>query len=141
MQVPPLTGILETALYVQDLPRSREFYERVLGAECYLHDDRMCALGIPGHGVLLLFRCHASAEPSSTPAGVIPSHDGGGTLHVAFAIPSDSLPQWESHMEAQSIGIESRIAWPRGGTSLYFRDPDGHSVEIATPGLWPNYDQ
>jgi catechol 2,3-dioxygenase-like lactoylglutathione lyase family enzyme len=36
------------------------------------------------------------------------------------------------------IAIESRITWARGGTSLYFRDPDGHSLEVATPGLWPN---
>ena len=34
--------------------------------------------------------------------------------------------------------VESRIGWLRGGTSLYFRDPDGHSLEVATPGLWPN---
>jgi catechol 2,3-dioxygenase-like lactoylglutathione lyase family enzyme len=31
------------------------------------------------------------------------------------------------------------MAWPRGGTSLYFRDPDGHLVELATPGLWSIY--
>ena len=27
----------------------------------------------------------------------------------------------------------------RGGSSLYVRDPDGRSVELATPGIWPNY--
>ena len=26
-----------------------------------------------------------------------------------------------------------------GGESLYFRDPDGHLLELVTPGLWPNY--
>jgi catechol 2,3-dioxygenase-like lactoylglutathione lyase family enzyme len=35
--------------------------------------------------------------------------------------------------------VESRIHWARGGTSLYFRDPDGNSLEVATPGLWPNH--
>jgi catechol 2,3-dioxygenase-like lactoylglutathione lyase family enzyme len=31
------------------------------------------------------------------------------------------------------------VGWPRGGRSVYFRDPDGHSVELATPGLWETY--
>jgi len=99
----------------------------------------MVAMGVPGGGVLLLFRKGGSAEPSETPFGTIPAHDGDGRLHLAFAIPRGELDRWESHLAAQGIEIESRITWARGGTSLYFRDPDGNSVEVATPGLWPNY--
>jgi catechol 2,3-dioxygenase-like lactoylglutathione lyase family enzyme len=124
---PLVVGILESALYVSDLQNSRQFYERLMGFECFMHDERMCALGVPGRGVLLLFARHGSSEPSVTPVGTIPAHDGSGTQHLAFAISSNDLS-----------AIESRITWPRGGTSLYFRDPDGHSVEVATPGLWPN---
>jgi catechol 2,3-dioxygenase-like lactoylglutathione lyase family enzyme len=135
---PAVAGILETALYVADLDRSRDFYQRLMGFDCYLSDARMCALGVPGRGVLLLFRRHASKEPSHTPAGTIPAHDGMGVLHLAFAIPAGTLPAWETHLQAQGIEVESRVTWARGGTSLYFRDPDGHSVEVATPGVWPN---
>jgi catechol 2,3-dioxygenase-like lactoylglutathione lyase family enzyme len=137
--VPRLSHILETALYVADLDISGAFYQRILGGEPFLRDARMCALGLAGGGVLLLFVRGGSAEPSTTPAGTIPAHDGHGTLHVAFAIPKGELAAWEAHLAAQDVPIESRIAWPRGGTSLYFRDPDGHSVEVATPGLWPNF--
>jgi catechol 2,3-dioxygenase-like lactoylglutathione lyase family enzyme len=137
--VPRLGNILETALYVTDLDRSKAFYERALGFEIFLHDHRMCAMGVPGGGVLLLFRVGGSAEPSTTPSGTIPAHDGAGTLHLAFAMPAGELESWVWHLEAQGIEIESRITWPKGGTSLYFRDPDHHSVEIATPGLWPNF--
>ena len=136
---PRVSGILESALYVGDLDVSRDFYQRVLGFEVFLHDDRMCALGVPGSGVLLLFRRGGSADPSETPQGTIPAHDGQGTLHVAFAIPRNELDAWTAHLAAQSVPVESRITWPRGGTSLYFRDPDQHSVEVATPGLWPNW--
>lgn len=137
--VPRLSHILETALYVADLDISGAFYQRILGGEPFLRDARMCALGLAGGGVLLLFVRGGSAEPSTTPAGTIPAHDGHGTLHVAFAIPKGELAAWEAHLAAQDVPIESRITWPRGGTSLYFRDPDGHSVEVATPGLWPNF--
>jgi catechol-2,3-dioxygenase len=137
--VPRLSHILETALYVADLDISGAFYQRILGGEPFLRDQRMCALGLPGAGVLLLFARGGSAEPSATPAGLIPAHDGLGTLHVAFAIPRGELAAWETHLAAQNVPIESRITWPRGGTSLYFRDPDGHSVEVATAGLWPNF--
>jgi catechol 2,3-dioxygenase-like lactoylglutathione lyase family enzyme len=136
---PRISHILETALYVADLDVSAGFYRRVLAGEAFLRDQRMCALGLPGGGVLLLFVRGGSATPSDTPVGTIPAHDGGGTLHLAFAIPRGELAAWEAHLTAQDVAIESRITWPRGGTSLYFRDPDGHSVEVATPGLWPNF--
>jgi catechol 2,3-dioxygenase-like lactoylglutathione lyase family enzyme len=136
---PRISHILETALYVADLDVSGGFYRRILGGEEFLRDQRMCALGLPGGGVLLLFVRGGSATPSETPAGRIPAHDGGGTLHVAFAIPRGELAAWEAHLAAHHVELESRITWSRGGTSLYFRDPDGHSVEVATPGLWPNF--
>jgi catechol 2,3-dioxygenase-like lactoylglutathione lyase family enzyme len=135
---PLVVGILESALYVSDLQNSRQFYERLMGFECFMHDERMCALGVPGRGVLLLFARHGSSEPSVTPVGTIPAHDGSGTQHLAFAISSNDLSVWDAHLASENVAIESRITWPRGGTSLYFRDPDGHSVEVATPGLWPN---
>jgi catechol 2,3-dioxygenase-like lactoylglutathione lyase family enzyme len=89
--------------------------------------------------VLLLFRRGGSAQPSETPVGTIPPHDGQGTLHLAFAIPHAELAAWQAHLAAHGVAVESRITWARGGTSLYMRDPDGHSLEVATPGLWPNY--
>jgi len=135
---PGIVRILETALYVADLQISRAFYQGLMGFDCFMHDERMCALGVPGGGVLLLFRRHGSAQPSRTPFGVIPQHDGLGVQHLAFAIRGEDLESWEAHLLAQDIAVESRITWPRGGTSLYFRDPDGHSLEVATPGLWPN---
>lgn len=136
---PRLGHVLETALYVSDLTISQAFYARVMGFETFLHDERMCAMGVAGAAVLLLFRRGGSAQPSMTPAGTIPAHDGSGTLHVAFAIPIGELETWTTHLAKQSVEIESRITWPKGGTSLYFRDPDNHSVEVATPGLWPNF--
>jgi catechol 2,3-dioxygenase-like lactoylglutathione lyase family enzyme len=46
------------------------------------------------------------------------------------------LAAWEERLAQNAIAIESRISWPRGGHSIYFRDPDGHLVELITPGCW-----
>ena len=135
---PRISKILETSLYVEDLQTSRMFYERIFSFMTMFQDDRMCALEVPGEQVLLLFRHGMTDKPAPAPGGEIPPHHGQGTLHLAFAIPLRELKAWQNHLLHQDIAIESTITWPRGGTSLYFRDPDGHSLEVATPGLWPN---
>ena len=136
---PAVTHVLETSLYVADLDRSQDFYQRLFGFACFLRDGRMCALGIPNRQVLLLFVHGGSTEPSHMPSGTVPAHDGRGQLHLCFGIAEAELGAWEEHLAACDVAIESRVQWRRGGVSLYFRDPDGHSLELATPGLWPNY--
>jgi catechol 2,3-dioxygenase-like lactoylglutathione lyase family enzyme len=89
--------------------------------------------------VLLLFPRGGSLETVHMPGGTIPPHDGAGPLHVAFAIGKDELPKWEERLGANNIPIEGRTTWKRGGESIYFRDPDGHLLELATPGLWAIY--
>ncbi|HEX2217191.1 MAG TPA: VOC family protein [Gemmatimonadales bacterium] len=131
--------MLETALYVEDVGRSRAFYTRLFGFSVLVEDDRLCALAVPGHGVLLLFRRGGTAETVHIPGGAIPGHDGRGTLHYAFAIAVGDLEAWVRRLETEGVPIESRVTWPRGGVSLYFRDPDEHLVELATPGVWATY--
>jgi catechol 2,3-dioxygenase-like lactoylglutathione lyase family enzyme len=53
--------------------------------------------------------------------------------------PADALPQREQRLATKGVAIEGRTRWSRGGQSLYFRDPDGHLLELATPGLWAIY--
>jgi catechol 2,3-dioxygenase-like lactoylglutathione lyase family enzyme len=45
---------------------------------------------------------------------------------------------WRDHLLTLNIIIESELVQPHGGSSLYFRDPDGHSIEMGTSGLWAN---
>jgi catechol 2,3-dioxygenase-like lactoylglutathione lyase family enzyme len=89
--------------------------------------------------VLLLFLRGHSLQTVQLPGGTIPPHDGHGPVHIAFAIAADALAAWQEQLAAENVAIEGRTKWPRGGTSIYFRDPDGHLVELATPGLWPGY--
>src|SRR5262245_52657360 len=137
--MPLLTDLKETCLYVDDLPRAKEFYQRVLGLASLVEDSRFCAFDVAARHVLLLFVLNASAEGSNLPGGVIPSHDGSGPIHVGFAVAALELPEWESHLDAHGVQILSRVSWPRGGRSIYFRDPDGHLLELLTPGVWSTY--
>jgi catechol-2,3-dioxygenase len=136
--MPRISQILETSLYVDNLQRSRGFYEHVCGFSVMFMDDRMCAMEVPGEQVLLLFRHGMTDQAAPGPDGLIPPHHGSGALHLAFAIPLRELAAWEDHLQRCEVPVESRLVWPRGGISLYFRDPDGHSLEVATPGVWPN---
>ncbi|WP_119153217.1 VOC family protein [Caldimonas tepidiphila] len=136
---PPLGGILETGLYVDDMERARAFYERVLGLRPMFVDARLAAYPVGPASVLLLFQRGTTEVPAPLPGGTIPPHDGPGRLHYAFAIAAVQLEPWRARLAAHGIAIEGEVRWPKGGHSLYFRDPDQHLVELATPGLWENY--
>ena len=137
MDAPPIAGVLETAIYVADLDRARAFYEEVLGLSPMFSDTRLVAYAV-GRSVLLVFRRGGATEPVVLPGGTIPPHDASGRIHFALSVAAADLPAWATRMAAHGVAEAGRTQWPRGGTSLYFRDPDGHLVELATPGIWPN---
>jgi catechol 2,3-dioxygenase-like lactoylglutathione lyase family enzyme len=136
--MPRVRRILETALDCDDLRRTAAFYQSLLGVAPSLETDRLVVIDA-GEGTLLLLFQRGNTDPFETPGGLIPGHEAGGPGHFAFAIDAAQLPAWQARLADLAIPIESRVNWPRGGTSLYFRDPDGRSVELATPGLWPTY--
>ena len=133
-QMPPKSnGILESALYVDDVAASARFYEKIFGFPVIVDfGPRGCALKAGERQVLLLFKKGASLSIQSP-------HDGDGKLHIAFAIPAAELGKWEAWLAENEIPVEEKTKWKEGGTSLYFRDPDRHLLEIATPGVWPVY--
>lgn len=138
--MPTQPRIKETCLYVADLARAVRFYTDLFGYAVMVADDRFAALSVAGKDVLLLFLQGGTVEPAILPnGGVIPPHDGSGQNHLGLAIPMSELAEWESRLGERGIAIESRVTWERGGVSLYFRDPDGHLLELLTPGIWPIY--
>ncbi|WP_442753636.1 VOC family protein [Methylocystis sp. JAN1] len=131
--------VLETALYVDDLERAGRFYGDTLGLAPMAQDSRMWAMDCGPASVLLLFRRGATLEPVELAGGRIPPHDGHGPAHLAFAIEAEDLPAWKTRLADCGVAIEATMKWPRGGESLYFRDPDNHLVELASPGVWANF--
>jgi catechol 2,3-dioxygenase-like lactoylglutathione lyase family enzyme len=137
--MPVLEDLKETALYVDNLERSTRFYEGILGLKPLVKDARFCALDVAARHILLLFVRGSSVNETRLPGGTIPPHDAAGSIHVAFAVTRQELPQWEAHLTSNGVAIQSRVSWPRGGQSIYFRDPDGHLLELLTPGVWATY--
>jgi catechol 2,3-dioxygenase-like lactoylglutathione lyase family enzyme len=134
--------VLEIALYVEDMGRAVEFYRRVFRFAVLAKSaqpDRLTALDVGKTQVLLLSKKGASVEAVATPGGKIPPCDGGGNSHLAFPIETNELKDWEEWLAENHVVIESTVRWDRGGQSLYFRDPDGNLLELATPGVWPTY--
>jgi catechol-2,3-dioxygenase len=136
--MPRVRRILETALYCDDLACTAEFYQSLLDVKPMMSGDRLVALDTGQQTVLLLFQ-RGNSGALETPGGLVPGHDGSGPVHLAFAVDTGELPAWETRLAKLGIPIESRVRWDRGGSSLYFRDPDGRSVELATPGIWACY--
>jgi catechol 2,3-dioxygenase-like lactoylglutathione lyase family enzyme len=130
---PKSEGVLESSLYVEDVAASARFYEKTFGFPV-IGDfgERGCAMQAGNRQVLLLFKKRGSLTIQSP-------HDGDGELHIAFAIPASELRKWEAWLGENGIAVEEKRTWERGGQSLYFRDPDRHLIEIATPGVWSIY--
>jgi len=137
--MPKLNGILETCIHTEDMERAKAFYEGVLELKPIYSDNRLTAYSVASD-VLLVFRKGATGDATVMPGGgVIPGHGGDGALHVAFTIGKEELPKWEERLKANGVAIEGAHTWARGGRSIYFRDPDDHLLELATPGLWSVY--
>ncbi|HZZ24375.1 MAG TPA: VOC family protein [Roseiarcus sp.] len=133
---PAIEGVLETSLYARDLKRTAAFYRDLFGFKALVDSPRLVAFEIAQRSVLLVFQAGATEQDVVDPGGTIPGHDGRGRLHLAFSIGADDLGAWRKRLAERGVDIVGEYRWPRGGTSLYMRDPDGALVELATQGLW-----
>ena len=119
-----LEGIDHIALGVRDVERSAKWYMEVLGFE-RLHEGMWN--GVPtfiGKGNTRIALFPASHEPKLSNRREI------RMLHLAFRA------NWENFLAAQreleKRGIEFEFQDHEIAHSIYFRDPDGHQLEITT---------
>ncbi len=124
--------ILETCLYVDDLDAAERFYGDVLGMEFVSRRAGRHVFWRCGPQMLLLFDPREVRRADSD----TPHHGAQGPGHVAFAVADDQIPAWEAHLTRHGVAIERQVQWPQGGRSLYFRDPAGNSLELASPRIW-----
>jgi len=133
--VPPPLSILETSLYVSDLDRAVAFYRDILGLRLMveLENHRGAAFQVgAGPCTLLLFRAEETRK-----GGAFPPHGAAGAGHAAFRIEAGELAGWRERLAAHHVAIEAELSFRGPPPSIYFRDPDGNSLELAVSAIWP----
>src|SRR5262249_55953440 len=86
--------------------------------------------------VLIFNPNHTQREQVVINGGVIPFHGTSGAGHMAFRVDKNDLENWRERFRIADVAIESEVNWPNGAHSIYFRDPAGNSLELATPNVW-----
>jgi len=134
---PSFSGVLETSLYVDDLERADRFYGQILGlVKIFSVPGRQLAFCCQESVVLIFNPEQTEREPIVINGGAIPLHGARGPGHVAFRVAKTELNAWRDHFRDVGVPIESEVSWPSGAHSIYFRDPAGNSLELATPDMW-----
>lgn len=123
--------VVEAAIYADDLEQAEAFYHDVLGLDVLTEEPGRHVFFRVGSSVLLIFRAEQTLK-----GGFLPPHGTTGPGHFALGIATESFDGWKEHLADHGVEIEKEVEWPKGGKSIYFRDPAGNSVELATRGLW-----
>ncbi|WP_209316603.1 VOC family protein [Pseudoroseicyclus tamaricis] len=132
-----LSGILEAALYVDDLEAAAAFYGGTLGLEEITRVEGRHVFFRCGASVLLCFIAAATEQPPAPDARLpVPPHGARGPGHVCFSAEAAELDRLAEALPAAGVAIEADFHWPHGPRSIYVRDPAGNSVEFAEPALW-----
>jgi catechol 2,3-dioxygenase-like lactoylglutathione lyase family enzyme len=129
-----VAGVLETALYFPHERREEtlRFYEETLGMRRVAGWEDGTALRL-GPGVLLLFDRDLLAERK----GPIAEHGATGPGHLCLRAEPGRYEELRERLAGRGVEITHEHEWPRGGRSLYFKDPVGNLLELADGDIWP----
>jgi catechol 2,3-dioxygenase-like lactoylglutathione lyase family enzyme len=127
-----INAVIETAIYADDLDAAERFYQGILGLELLGKEPgRHVFFRVGEASVLLAFRAEAALR-----GDVLPPHGAAGPGHFALGIDAGAFDAWRRLLQDRGVTVEKEVNWPRGGWSLYFRDPAGNLAELVTPGVW-----
>ena len=129
--MPKLTRILETALYVKNLPAAEKFYSKILGLPLLGKQKGRHLFYWVGKDVLHLFYAPKTMRDKTAP------HGTKGPGHLAFEVSQKDFDRWKKYLAGKKVRIVEEVLWKKPNfRSLYFHDPSGNVLEIANPGIW-----
>jgi len=129
--MPTLSRILETVLYAVDLAATEKFYSDVLELPLLTKEPGRSLVYSVGVDTLLIFYAPESLKKTN-----LPPHGTNGPGHIAFEIDENEYEVWKNYLAEKKVIIEKEVTWKSSARSLYFHDPSGNVLEIATPGVW-----
>lgn len=122
-----IKGLFETHIHVSDLEKSSEFYEKILGMPVAYEDARRCRffwIGEPRKAMLGLWEKGQEQIVSQ---------------HFAFETTAENMTGIVPWLKERGIAVRNFLddgsedpfvfGWVPA-VSIYFRDPDGHSLEF-----------
>ena len=113
------TGIDHVVLHVKDVQRSKKFYTEVLGMTPYREDDGQVFLHAGRQGVALFRK-----------EGGTPLTAGNDLNHLALNVSAGSYETLKAELEKHGVAVTGR---PGEDRCIYFRDPDGHRLQLTLP--------
>jgi len=131
-----IQGILEAAVYAEDLDAAEAFYGGALGLVRIQRVRNRHVFYRAGPSVLLVFNPAETVKPAPPGALPVPPHGARGPGHVCLAAEGAELDALKTRLLAHGVEIEADFHWPNGARSIYVRDPAGNSVELAEWRLW-----
>ena len=126
-----IKGIKETCIYIEDIQLARQFYHEKLGLDIINEVEGKHIFFRAGNAVLLCFNPEDSKHKDNPPP-----HFTYGPQHFAFEVSRKDYEKSKAWIEELGIPIISKITWPGGLESFYFKDPAGNVLEIVPEGVW-----
>ena len=106
-------------LYVRDMNSTKAFYTDVLGMTVYREDDGQVFLHAGQQGVALFEK-----------EGGAPLTAGNDLNHLALNVASGTYETLKAELEGRGVTVTGR---PGDDRCIYFRDPDGHRLQLTMP--------
>lgn len=132
-----IDGVLEAAIYVDDLDAAVGFYQDTLGLEQVLRHDPRHVFFRSGSTIVLAFNAEETRKlPAPNSPLPAPPHGATGPGHICFTVEEPALSDLKQELSTKGVEIEADFHWPNGARSVYVRDPAGNSVEFAESKLW-----
>jgi catechol 2,3-dioxygenase-like lactoylglutathione lyase family enzyme len=118
-----ILGIHHATFLSSDLPRSRAFYEGVLGLRLAENRPQMSFDGV-WYDIAQNQQIHLMLLPDPAAGVHRPAH-GGRDRHVALGVKE--LAQLRARLEAAGVAYTQSQS---GRNALFCRDPDGNALEF-----------
>ena len=134
MDPKPIKKVGHVVLKCQDLEKAREFYVDVLGMTLAKFD--------PNRGMFLRFNDyhHDIAIFKTGPDADPPKQNQVGLVHVALVVDDlDTVKAWYAKLKARGVPIVG-TADHAVTNSMYFKDPEGNTLEIYCEVPFSVYD-